>query len=246
MTHRWPPARILQGLLLAMVVALSGCASVPSTAPHDPYESTNRAVARFNDDVDQAVLKPMAQTWRNVVPEPARDGVDNFFHNLSDLWSALNHVLQGRLAQGATNVVRFGVNSVLGLFGVFDVASNMGFARADTDVGETFATWGVAPGPYVVLPFLGPSTVRGTTGQLLQWRSYRPLQNVRDTPWAAALSSLITRATGSPKSFTACCSFSRRRTIDSHAPRLTADTCGATSGNSRYPTRCPGQANKNR
>ncbi len=185
MTHRWPPARILQGLLLATVVALSGCASVPSTAPHDPYESANRAVARFNDDVDQAVLKPMAQTWRNVVPEPARDGVDNFFHNLSDLWSALNHVLQGRLAQGATNVVRFGVNSVLGLFGVFDVASNMGFARADTDVGETFATWGVAPGPYVVLPFLGPSTVRGTTGQLLQWRSYRPLQNVRDTPWAA-------------------------------------------------------------
>ncbi|MEK9895280.1 MAG: VacJ family lipoprotein, partial [Burkholderiaceae bacterium] len=109
----------------------------------------------------------------------------NFFKNHTDLWSAHNHVLQGRLAQGATNVVRFGVNSVLGLFGVFDVASDMGFARADTDAGETLATWGVAPGPYVVLPFLGPSTVRGTTGQLLQWQTYQPLQNVRDTPWAA-------------------------------------------------------------
>ena len=177
------PRRAAQWLVLTAVLLLSGCASAPSGAPSDPFESTNRAVYQFNDDLDRAVLKPAAQTWREVVPEPARDGVANFFHNLSDLWSALNHVLQGRVVQGATNLARFGVNSVLGLFGLFDVATPMGFARADTDLGETLTTWGVASGPYVVLPFMGPSTVRGTTGQLLQWQTYHPLQNVADTPY---------------------------------------------------------------
>ncbi|MGA0017182.1 MAG: MlaA family lipoprotein [Burkholderiaceae bacterium] len=172
------PRRAAQWLLLTAVLLLSGCASAPSGAPNDPFESTNRAVYRFNDDLDRAVLKPAAQTWREVVPEPARDGVANFFHNLSDLWSALNHVLQGRVVQGATNLARFGVNSVLGLFGLFDVATPMGFARADTDLGETLTTWGVASGPYVVLPFMGPSTVRGTTGQLLQWHTLHTMRLV--------------------------------------------------------------------
>jgi phospholipid-binding lipoprotein MlaA len=157
MTSR--PHRAVQWLLLPAVLLLSGCASAPPGPPHDPFESTNRAVYQFNDDLDRAVLKPAAQTWREVVPEP------------------------GRVVQGATNLARFGVNSVLGLFGVFDVATPMGFARADTDLGETLTTWGVASGPYVVLPFMGPSTVRGTTGQLLQWQTYHPLQNVADTPY---------------------------------------------------------------
>ena len=151
----------------ALVLAgalLGGCASGPNANPADPLEPYNRSMTRFNDNLDKAVLKPVATAYRDVTPQPLRTGVTNFFANLGDAWSFVNNVLQGQ-GEGAYNsMVRFSVNTVFGIGGLFDVASEAGIQRAKQDFGQTLGRWGVPTGPYLVLPLLGPSSVRDTAG----------------------------------------------------------------------------------
>ena len=149
---------------LALALALGGCASVAPPSgernPQDPYEGVNRKVFAFNESLDRRLLKPAAQTYQNVVPGPVREGVRNFFGNLGDAWSAVNWLLQGEFNKGVEQGARFAWNSTLGLAGVFDVSASFGLDKRSQDFGQTLGSWGVAPGPYLVLPVFGPSSVR--------------------------------------------------------------------------------------
>ncbi len=165
--------------LLAILLLVSGCATaqtVEQTRNPDPFEGINRAVFVFNDNVDRWALAPVARTYKFIMPGFAERGVSNFFANLYDLNGALNAVLQGRFKSAAQNSGRFVVNSTVGMFGFVDVASEMGIAPYRTDFGHTLATWGVARGPYLMVPFLGPRTVRSAAGTAfdtvasLQWQ----------------------------------------------------------------------------
>ena len=146
--------------LVVMAIA-SGCATVngPSNR-QDPWESYNRGMYKFNDALDKAVLKPVAQSYVEGVPEFAREGVGNFFGNLEDIDTGLNNLLQGKFADGAKDLGRFVVNSVVGIGGLWDVATPMGLEKHDEDFGQTLGWWGVPPGPYFIIPLLGPSTLR--------------------------------------------------------------------------------------
>jgi len=147
---------------LAVVLLLSACASGPNANPRDPLEPFNRGVYGFNDAVDRAVLKPVATVYRDTLPSAVRTGVGNFFANLRDVWSGVNNALQLKPLESAESFMRFGVNTVFGFWGVIDIASEMGISRHTKDFGHTLGYWGVGPGPYLVLPLLGPSTVRDT------------------------------------------------------------------------------------
>ncbi len=147
---------------LAMALLVSACATGPNADPRDPLEPLNRAVFTFNDTADRVVLKPVAKGYKKVVPQLARKGVSNFFDNLQDAWSSVNHALQLKGEAAGTSFFRFLINSTLGLAGVLDVATDMGLERQTEDFGQTLGYWGVGPGPYVVLPLLGPSTLRDT------------------------------------------------------------------------------------
>ena len=149
----------------ALVVAallLSACATGPNANPRDPLEPFNRSMYGLNDAVDRAVIKPVATAYRDVLPSPVRTGVSNFFNNLQDLWSFVNNTLQLKGEGAGNSIVRFGVNTVFGLGGLIDIATEMRIERHTEDFGQTLGRWGVGAGPYVVLPLLGPSTVRDT------------------------------------------------------------------------------------
>lgn len=150
-------------MLLAQLV-LAGCATVPGSAadPRDPWEGYNRQVWRFNEAVDEAVLQPLARGYKAAVPEVVRTGVHNFFGNLSDVWSLVNNVLQLKPVESVEMTARVGLNSTVGLLGLFDVASGLGLQRRREDFGHTLGRWGIPAGPYLVLPLLGPSTLRDT------------------------------------------------------------------------------------
>lgn len=186
--------------LLAAMLALAGlggCASVPRPTPADPLEGWNRGVQRFNDEVDAAVLKPVATAYRDVLPEPVRDGVGNFFGNLDDVWSAANQLLQGKLEAALNMTLRVGVNTVFGLGGVLDPASEAGLERQSEDFGQTLGRWGLPPGPYLVLPLLGPSSVRDTAGLPLDMAATSTghlIDPEGAANWATALRVVDTRA----------------------------------------------------
>lgn len=152
----------LWALLALFVLMLSGCATGPNADPRDPLEPFNRGMYQFNDTVDRAVVKPVATVYRDVLPSPVRTGVTNFFANLQDAWSVVNNSLQLKGEAAGNSLVRFGVNTFLGLGGVLDIASEMQIERHTEDFGQTLGYWGVGAGPYLVLPLLGPSTVRDT------------------------------------------------------------------------------------
>lgn len=145
---------------MALFFLLSGCASGPNANPRDPLEPFNRGVSRFNDVVDKAILKPAATAYVKVTPALARTGVRNFFSNLGDAWSAVNSALQFKAQDAAENWMHFSVNTVFGLGGLLDVAGEIDIPRHKEDFGRTLGRWGVPAGPYLVLPLLGPSTVR--------------------------------------------------------------------------------------
>ena len=144
----------------AVFSLMAGCASGPGANPADPFEPFNRGVFRFNDGVDEAVLRPVATAYRNTLPLLVRTGVNNFFGNLGDVWNFANSVMQLRLRASAENFMRFNVNTVFGLGGLLDIATEAGIERHNEDFGQTLGRWGVPTGPYLVLPLLGPSTVR--------------------------------------------------------------------------------------
>lgn len=195
MVIRW--RRSGAAMLAVAAIAISGCATGPDANPRDPLEPLNRGVYRFNEAVDGAVLKPVAQGYVTMVPSPVRTGVGNFFANLRDAWSALNAALQARPQPAAENFMRFSVNTFLGLGGVLDIASEMGIPRTTLDFGHTLGRWGVPPGPYLVLPLLGPSTVRETVALPVDRRGDPVSQGVDDVATrnsAQALRLVDTRA----------------------------------------------------
>jgi len=170
----------------AMVLALlvTGCASGPTAIPSDPLEPWNRGVYKFNDAVDRAVVRPVAVAYRDVVPSPVKTGVSNFFNNLQDAWSFVNHALQFKGEAASNSLVRFGVNSVFGLGGLLDIATEMRIERSTKDFGHTLGYWGVGAGPYLMLPLFGPSTLRDTValtvdsqGDLLSDVGHVPTRN---------------------------------------------------------------------
>lgn len=148
-------------LALATACLLAGCAATPGSGnPDDPWEGYNRRAHAFNEMADREVLKPAALSWREGMPSFVQEGVSNFFRNVEDVGTGLNNLLQGKFAQGASDLGRFAVNSVVGIGGLWDVASPMGLEKHEEDFGQTLGWWGVPPGPYFVIPFLGPSTAR--------------------------------------------------------------------------------------
>lgn len=145
--------------ILAMAAAITGCAT---SSPHDPLEGYNRAMFEFNDKLDQAILKPTAIAYRETAPDPLQIAIGNFFENLSDVWTGANNLLQGNVEDGVNDIMRFSFNSVLGIGGLIDISSAAGMPKHKQDFGTTLGVWGVPSGPYVVLPLMGPSTVRDT------------------------------------------------------------------------------------
>jgi len=158
-------------LCCVALVVLSGCATVQTPDERDPWESMNRSVFSFNDKLDRIVLKPVATVYRDVVPSFARKGVHNFFGNLSDVRSAVNNALAGRKQETGDSISRVFVNTTVGVLGLFDVATDLKIERHKADFGTTLARWGVKPGPYVVLPLLGPATVREVAALPVDYRA---------------------------------------------------------------------------
>ncbi len=160
MTKNPPTRGPVRAAAALLALALSGCAVGQN--PRDPLEHFNRKVSDFNEGVDSVVLKPAATAYRQTLPPLVRSGVSNFFGNLSDAWSFVNSALQLKAKNAAENWMRLNINTVFGLGGILDVASELGIERHREDFGLTLGRWGVPAGPYVVLPLLGPSTVRDT------------------------------------------------------------------------------------
>lgn len=151
--------------LIAVVVMAAGCATRPagiSANPADPFEPFNRSVSNFNEKVDNAVIKPVATAYVKVIPSLVRTGVGNFFGNLGEVWNFANSVFQLKAQRSAETFMRFNVNTFFGLGGLLDIATEAGIDRHSEDFGQTLGRWGVPSGPYVVLPVLGPSTLRDT------------------------------------------------------------------------------------
>jgi phospholipid-binding lipoprotein MlaA len=148
---------------VALVLMSTGCATGPNANPKDPWEPMNRSISTFNDKVDDNVLKPVATGYRDYIPQPVQTGVNNFFRNLSDVFSTVNNGLQLKGRDTAESLMRVVVNTTLGIYGLFDVATEIGLQRHPEDFGQTLGYWGVPDGPYVVLPLLGPSTARDTS-----------------------------------------------------------------------------------
>lgn len=183
-------------LLALSLGVLGACATPPDGNPRDPFEGFNRGVAKFNDGVDAAILRPVATAYKEVVPQLARTGVSNFFNNLQDVWTAVNSGLQLKGQATAESVMRVGVNTVFGIFGLLDVASEMSIERHREDFGRTLGRWGIPPGPYLVLPILGPSSLRDTVALPVDWAG-NPIGRMNDVStrnWLTALDRVDTRA----------------------------------------------------
>lgn len=145
-------------LLLMLGLLVSACASTGN--PKDPLESLNRKVFAFNDAVDNYALQPVAKGYVAATPLPVRSGISNFFANLEDAWIGANSLLQGKLANAGSDVGRLLINSTVGILGLFDVASELGLEKHEEDLGQTLGVWGLGSGPYLVLPLMGPTTLR--------------------------------------------------------------------------------------
>lgn len=152
-------AAVLAGAVLLGV--LQGCATRQNP---DPLEPWNRKVFAFNETLDSNVLKPMAEGYKAVTPEPVRTAFSNFLNNIKDVWSTANLFLQGRFKDGTLSVIRVTVNSTFGLGGLIDIATPMQLDKPNEDFGQTLGVWGVKPGAYIVWPVLGPSTLRDSVG----------------------------------------------------------------------------------
>lgn len=159
--------RLQRLVLLSLTCLFVGCASIPAgvePSPRDPWEPFNRSVFEFNEGLDTYLLKPVVAAYRFILPEIVREGIYNFFSNYSDIYTALQNLLQGKPDYAFNDIMRVAVNTIFGLGGLMDVATPGGLEKHKEDWGQTFGVWGIPSGPYVVLPFFGPSTVRDTFG----------------------------------------------------------------------------------
>lgn len=169
------------GIILVLALGMSACTTVTKVKtkalatlekvsettgignnPDDPLEGFNRSMFSFNESLDSSVIKPVAEVYQTVTPSLVKTAVGNFFSNAGDVWTAVNNVLQGNFADGANDFMRFAINTTVGIGGLIDVASAGGMPKHQADFGQTLGVWGVPAGPYVVLPILGPSTLRDT------------------------------------------------------------------------------------
>ncbi|WP_293777703.1 VacJ family lipoprotein [uncultured Oxalicibacterium sp.] len=189
---------ITKAFLFAAALFLSGCASTNGNqTADDPFEGYNRAMFEFNDTVDRVALKPVASAYRDYLPSFVQTAVHNFFSNIGDVWIMVNNFLQGKVENGASDVMRVAVNTTFGLGGILDIASEAGITKHNEDFGQTLGKWGVKSGPYVVLPFFGPSTLRDTAALPFDiygdpWTYTTPV-SARNT--GAAIRVVDTRAT---------------------------------------------------
>jgi phospholipid-binding lipoprotein MlaA len=153
--------------LALAILLLAGCAATPSRI--DPFEPWNRAMFEVNEVVDGHFVKPIAEGYVKIVPEPIRTGIANFFGNIDDLFIGINNVLEGNGNRAGDDFGRVLLNTSFGLGGIFDLASMMGIEKHTQDFGITFGKWGIEPGPYLFIPLLGPTTVRDGTGTLIRY-----------------------------------------------------------------------------
>jgi phospholipid-binding lipoprotein MlaA len=159
--------RWTRNLFLALLLTgAAGCATTASDS-RDPFEGFNRAMYSFNDGFDQAIGKPLATGYRDALHPQIRSWIRNFFANIADLMIGANNLLQGKPYDTFTDWTRFAFNTTVGVFGINDVASDMGIEKHDEDFGQTFGRWGMGDGPYLVWPFLGSSSVRDSAGTVL-------------------------------------------------------------------------------
>ena len=153
-----------KSILLILFLVSSGCATTKNQSndfnPEDPYEKSNRKVFEFNSKIDKLFLRPVTDFYDSATPEFAQTSITNFFSNLDDIGISFNNFLQGNIVDSMSDLTRFFINSIFGLGGFFDVASEMGLEKHSEDFGQTLGKWGAKPGPYLMLPFLGPSTTR--------------------------------------------------------------------------------------
>jgi phospholipid-binding lipoprotein MlaA len=178
-------SRLQRFALFALVASAAGCATIPPDSgsdPRDPLETYNRHMSEFNDRVDRAILKPVAQGYVAILPEGVRNCVGNIFGNLGEIPVAVNNLLQGKPAEAVSDICRFAINSTVGLAGCFDIATKMGLEKHNEDFGQTLGRWGAGPGPYFVLPLLGPSTIRDTAGRVVDMGVGDPLSYVESDP----------------------------------------------------------------
>ena len=153
-----------KSILLILLLVTTGCATTNGMSgdfnPDDPYEKSNRKVFEFNNKIDKLFLRPVTDFYDKATPEFAQTSITNFFANLDDIRISINNLLQGNVVESMSDITRFFINSIFGLGGFFDVASEMGLEKHSEDFGQTLGKWGAKPGPYLMLPFLGPSTTR--------------------------------------------------------------------------------------
>ena len=188
-------SRVLLAFLWSVIVlATTGCATGPDR--RDPLEPFNRGVMRFNDDLDAALIRPVATAYQQNVPSPARKAVNNVFSNLGDVWSIANNLLQFKIQRAAEGLMRVSINTVFGLYGVLDIATEAGLERHREDFGQTLGHWGVPPGPYLVLPVLGSSTLRDASALVIDRRGdlVREIDPTGSRNAAFALRAVDTRA----------------------------------------------------
>jgi phospholipid-binding lipoprotein MlaA len=162
-------AKGMRAIIGASMIVLAGCATVTTPTKGDPFESYNRTMFTINDKVDQYALKPVAQGYVWAVPEPVRNSVTNFFSNIGDVYIAANNLAQLKIADGVSDIMRVAINTLFGVGGLFDVATLAKLPKHSGDFGLTLGHYGVPAGPYVVLPLLGPSTVRDSAGLVVDY-----------------------------------------------------------------------------
>lgn len=171
-------------IISALLLLASGCTTLKSTDSldsqrmSDPLEGFNRGVYKFNDVADKAILRPVASAYHNIVPDPAERGIGRFFKNLGEPLNIVNNVLQGKFDGALHSTYRFAVNSTIGILGFFDVAKSYDVEPKPEDLGQTLASWGVKPGPYIMLPFLGPTNLRDGVGRFTSNALYYPINSV--------------------------------------------------------------------
>ena len=228
----------LRLVLAFSFLLLGGCASTYHN-PKDPFEPFNRTMFKFNDKVDKAVLKPVAEGYKAVMPATGRTMVDNIYSNLDDIIVTLNDVLQFKIRQAVSDCGRVLINTTVGGLGLVDAASIVGYPKHDEDFGQTLGYWGVIPGPYLVLPLLGPSDLRDSIGLYVDSRPsrLRRINDMRARNQAYVLDAVSARAgllgtvgmmnaaALDPYSFQRDAYLQHRRSLvyDGHPPRIKYD-----------------------
>ena len=163
------PLSLRLATFVLSVTLLAGCAT--GTNPQDPFESFNRGVYSFNEGLDKAILRPAAEVYRGVLPQFIRASVSNFFSNINDIVVAVNNLLQGKFTTAVSDFGRVAINSTIGVLGLFDVASEAGIEKHEEDFGQTLGWWGMGDGPFIMLPFFGPSNGRDAVGRIVDYFS---------------------------------------------------------------------------